>query len=90
MLFLRDALPQVRSTLATIGRSELGNTTDASYMEVLVDTKPEDQWTERIGPPQLTKQMQEALEKAIPTVVFSATQPIQMRVEERFPAFETV
>ena len=79
---LKQQFSQVRSTLATIGRSELGDTTDANYMEVLVDTQPEDQWTQRIGLPQLTKQMQETLEKAIPTVVFSATQPIQMQVEE--------
>jgi cobalt-zinc-cadmium resistance protein CzcA len=32
--------------------------------------------------PELSGEMQEALEKAIPTVVFNATQPIQMRVEE--------
>lgn len=79
---LKKQFPQVRSTLATIGRSELGDTTDANYMEVLVETKPVDEWPERIGMPELTRRMQEALEKAIPTVVFGATQPIQMRVEE--------
>ena len=79
---LKKQFPQVSSTLATIGRSELGDTTDVNYMEVLIDTKPVDQWPDRIGMPELTKCMQEALEKAIPTVVFGATQPIQMRVEE--------
>ena len=79
---LKRQFPQVSSTLATIGRSELGDTTDANYMEVLIDTKPVDQWPEQIGMPELTKRMHEALEKAIPTVVFGATQPIQMRVEE--------
>lgn len=79
---LKKQFPQVSSTLATIGRSELGDTTDVNYMEVLIDTKPVDQWPDRIGMPELTKRMQEALEKAIPTVVFGATQPIQMRVEE--------
>jgi cobalt-zinc-cadmium resistance protein CzcA len=32
--------------------------------------------------PELSRAMQEALEDALPTVVFGATQPIQMRVEE--------
>ena len=79
---LKRQFPQVSSTLATIGRSELGDTTDANYMEVLIDTKPVDQWPDQISMPELTRRMQEALEKAIPTVVFGATQPIQMRVEE--------
>jgi cobalt-zinc-cadmium resistance protein CzcA len=33
-------LPQVTSTLATIGRAEKGETADVNYMEVLVDLKP--------------------------------------------------
>ncbi len=79
---LKEKFPQVKSTLATIGRSEKGDVADANYMEVLIDTKPENDWPKRISMPELTKQMQETLEKAIPTVVFGATQPIQMRVEE--------
>ena len=79
---LKKDFPQVKSTLATIGRAEKGETADVNYMEVLVDVKPENEWPKQISMPELSGQMQEALEKAIPTVVFGATQPIQMRVEE--------
>ena len=79
---LKKDFPQVKSTLATIGRAEKGETADVNYMEVLVDVKPENEWPKQISMPELSGQMKEALEKAIPTVVFGATQPIQMRVEE--------
>ncbi len=79
---LKKQFPQTKSVLATIGRAEKGETTDANYMEVLVDVKPEDQWPQEMTMPELSAQMQEALEEAIPTVVLAATQPIQMRVEE--------
>ena len=79
---LKKNFPQVKSTLATIGRAEKGETADVNYMEVLVDVKPEDQWPKRMSFSELSAEMQEVLEKAIPTVVFGATQPIQMRVEE--------
>jgi len=51
-------------------------------MEVLVDVKPAEDWPQRMSLPELAHEMQESLEKTIPTVVFGATQPIQMRVEE--------
>ncbi len=79
---LKQHFPQVTSTLATIGRAEKGETADVNYMEVLVDLKPADEWPERMPMPQLAHEMQESLEKTIPTVVFASTQPIQMRVEE--------
>ena len=79
---LKQSFPQVQSTLATIGRAEKGETADVNYMEVLVTVKPENEWPKRISMPELSSEMQETLEKAIPTVVFNATQPIQMRVEE--------
>jgi len=79
---LKREFPQTKSVLATIGRAEKGETTDANYMEVLVDVKPRDEWTERMSMPELSDRMKEALEKAIPTVVLGNTQPIQMRVEE--------
>ena len=79
---LKQNFPQVKSTLATIGRAEKGETADVNYMEVLVDVKPEDEWPKRMSYSELASEMQETAEKAIPTVVFGATQPIQMRVEE--------
>ncbi len=79
---LRQAFPQVRSVLATIGRAEKGETADVNYMEVLLDLKPQDEWPEKVSYAKLGADMQEVLEKEVPTAVFGATQPIQMRVEE--------
>ena len=79
---LHRQFPQVRSVLATIGRAEGGETSDVNYMEVNLDTKPQSDWPEKISYATLASSMQEALEKAVPTAVFSATQPIQSRVEE--------
>jgi cobalt-zinc-cadmium resistance protein CzcA len=79
---LRKDFPQVRSVLATIGRAEKGETADVNYMEVLLDMKPQSEWPEKISHTTLSSEMQEVLEKEVPTAVFGATQPIQMRVEE--------
>jgi len=79
---LKEAFPQVKSTLATIGRAEKGETADVNYMEVLVDVKPENEWPKKMSMPELAHEMQESMEQVIPTVVLGATQPIQMRVEE--------
>lgn len=79
---LKKNFPQTKSVLAMIGRAEKGETADVNYMEILVDVKPQDEWPEKMSMPALSEAMQEKLEQAIPTVVFAATQPIQMRVEE--------
>ncbi len=79
---LKAGFPQVKSILATIGRAEKGETADTNYMEVLVDVRPQETWPKRVTMAELSAEMQEALEKAIPTSVLGATQPIQMRVEE--------
>jgi cobalt-zinc-cadmium resistance protein CzcA len=79
---LHKQFPQIRSVLATIGRAEGGETTDVNYMEFNLDTKPPTEWPEQISYGKLASNMQEALEKVVPTVVFGATQPIQSRVEE--------
>ena len=74
--------PQVESTVAMIGRAEKGDTTDVNYMEILVMLKPTESWAKKITFPELTKNMQEKLEQEVPSSVISATQPIQMRLEE--------
>lgn len=79
---LRKEYPQTQSVLATIGRAEKGETNNANYMEVVVAVKPQSEWPEKMSIQELARSMQETLERAVPTVVFSATQPIQMRVEE--------
>ncbi|MFA7267698.1 MAG: CusA/CzcA family heavy metal efflux RND transporter [Sterolibacterium sp.] len=79
---LKKNFPQTRSVLAMAGRAEKGETGDANYMEILVDVKPESEWPEKMPMAALSAAMQEKLEQSIPTAVFAATQPIQMRVEE--------
>lgn len=79
---LRQRFPQVRSVLATIGRAEKGETSDVNYMEVLLDMKPEAEWPAKVSYAKLSADMQAVLEETVPTAVFGATQPIQMRVEE--------
>ncbi|WP_157269857.1 efflux RND transporter permease subunit [Azohydromonas aeria] len=79
---LRRQFPQVKTVLATIGRAEKGETADVNYMEVLLELKPQGQWPEKLSYTSLGRQMQESLEETVPTAVFGATQPIQMRVEE--------
>ncbi len=74
--------PQTASSIAMIGRAEKGETADVNYMEVLVNLKPHDQWPEKISVPELAKAMQVKLAKVAPSSVVSATQPIQMRIEE--------
>jgi len=74
--------PQVVSTLATIGRAEKGETGDVNYMEINVTLKPLADWPKAMSYPDLAAEMQERIEKAVPTVVVSPTQPIQSRVEE--------
>lgn len=74
--------PQTASSIAMIGRAEKGETADVNYMELLVNLKPQDGWPKKISIPDLAKEMQESLEKAAPTTVIAATQPIQMRIEE--------
>ncbi|NJD33447.1 MAG: efflux RND transporter permease subunit [Betaproteobacteria bacterium] len=79
---LKQNFPQVKSTLTMIGRAEKGETADVNYMEILIEVKPANEWPKRVSMPELSGEMQEFMEKAIPTVVLTATQPIQMRIEE--------
>ncbi|ALP53667.1 metal transporter [Candidatus Tenderia electrophaga] len=77
------AFPEVKTTIAMIGRAEKGETADVNYMEIYTELNPHDEWPNaKREMPDLVDEMREALEKAVPTAVISFTQPIQMRVEE--------
>lgn len=76
------SFPQTESAIAMIGRAEKGDTADVNYMEILVNLKPRDGWPAKIDLKDLAVEMREKLEKTAPSSVISATQPIQMRVEE--------
>lgn len=76
------AAPEVKSSLAMIGRAEKGETADVNYMEILVHLKPAEDWPRQISYPELARKLQHKLEQDVPEAVIAATQPIQMRVEE--------
>ena len=74
--------PEVESTIAMIGRAEKGETADVNYMEIYTALTPQSGWANGRTIQQLEDDMQETLERVVPNVVPSYTQPIQMRVEE--------
>jgi len=74
--------PEVKTTVAMIGRAEKGETADVNYMEIYTELNPEDDWPEKRSVPELADEMREVLEQVVPTAVIAFTQPIQMRVEE--------
>jgi len=77
------AFPEVKTTIAMIGRAEKGETADVNYMEIYTELNPHDEWPDANREmPDLVDEMREHLEEAVPTAVISFTQPIQMRVEE--------
>jgi len=75
-------VPEVKNSIAMIGRAEKGEIADVNYMEVLVHLNPMDTWKQKISYPEMAKMLQEKVEKDVPEVVVSASQPIQSRVEE--------
>ena len=74
--------PQTRTALATIGRAERGEPEDVNRIEIVVDLKDRADWSKSSSYEELGREIQEALEKALPTAVVSISQPIQSRVEE--------
>jgi cobalt-zinc-cadmium resistance protein CzcA len=77
-----NEFPEVKTTIAMIGRAEKGETADVNYMEIYTELNPEDDWPEDLTVPELAEAMREELERVVPTAVIAFTQPIQMRVEE--------
>jgi len=79
---IRGQFPEVKDVVATIGRAEKGETADVNSMEILLTMAPKDSWPEDISYEQLARNIQAVLEQKYPGALFSATQPIQMRVDE--------
>ncbi|TBR40051.1 MULTISPECIES: efflux RND transporter permease subunit [Dyella] len=79
---LKRDFPEVETTLSMIGRAEKGETADVNYMEVYTPLKPAEGWRKGVTLESLEHDMQEALERELPTSVVGFTQPIQMRIEE--------
>ncbi|NOX68124.1 MAG: efflux RND transporter permease subunit [Gammaproteobacteria bacterium] len=74
--------PEVKTTVAMIGRAERGETADVNYMEIFTELNPASEWPQKRSVPELADEMREVLEEVVPTAVIAFTQPIQMRVEE--------
>jgi cobalt-zinc-cadmium resistance protein CzcA len=72
--------PEVSTTLAMIGRAEMGETADVNYMEIYTGLVPRSERRRSVA--ELAEAMRERLEETVPTAVVAFTQPIQMRVEE--------
>lgn len=72
--------PEVTTTIAMIGRAELGETADVNYMEIYTGLAPRSERKRSVA--ELTEAMRETLERTVPAAVIAYTQPIQMRVEE--------
>ncbi len=64
------------------GRAERGDVEDVNNTEAYVALKPFSAWRAGLTKAALIDEMREQLEKAVPTVLFSFGQPIQMRVDE--------
>ncbi|PKH23799.1 CusA/CzcA family heavy metal efflux RND transporter [Enterobacterales bacterium CwR94] len=79
---IREQFPQVKEVVANIGRAEKGETADVNSMEILLTLTPRDDWPDNISYAQLASRIQTVLEQKNPGAQFSATQPIQMRVDE--------
>ncbi|MES2791199.1 MAG: CusA/CzcA family heavy metal efflux RND transporter [Planctomycetota bacterium] len=75
--------PQVESVISKTGRPEIANDPMGVHQtDILVRLKPEHDWTEHISKVTLVEQMQEALEKEVPSNSYGFTQPIELRVQE--------
>lgn len=74
--------PQTRTVVSLIGRAERGEPEDVNRIEMLVELKDRSDWTQPISYQDLSRNMQDAVEKAVPTAVVAVGQPIQNRVDE--------
>ncbi len=73
--------PEVVHTFSNIGRAEVGEPEDVSYIETFVILKPADQWRSFKSRQEFEELLRKELE-GVPGVEFSYTQPIQMRIDE--------
>ncbi|MGN6543961.1 MAG: efflux RND transporter permease subunit, partial [Aureliella sp.] len=75
--------PQVESVVSKTGRPEIANDPMGVHQtDILVRLKPPHEWPEQIDKVALVEQMQDALQKAVPSNSYGFTQPIELRVQE--------
>jgi cobalt-zinc-cadmium resistance protein CzcA len=73
--------PEVVRTFSNIGRAEVGEPEDVSYIETFVILKPASEWKTFKSREEFVSILRQKL-KDVPGVEFSFTQPIQMRIDE--------
>ncbi|SNZ14601.1 efflux RND transporter permease subunit [Hydrogenobacter hydrogenophilus] len=73
--------PEVVRAFSNIGRAEVGEPEDVSYIETFIILKPISEWKSFKSREEFVNLLREKL-KDVPGVEFSFTQPIQMRIDE--------
>ena len=73
--------PEVIHTFSNIGRAEMGEPEDVSYIETFIILKPPEEWKSFKDRQAFEDLLRKDLE-GVPGVEFSFTQPIQMRIDE--------
>ncbi|MEJ7620876.1 MAG: efflux RND transporter permease subunit, partial [Aquificaceae bacterium] len=73
--------PEVLHTFSNIGRAEVGEPEDVSYIETFILLKPASEWKSFKSRAEFEELLRKNLE-GVPGVEFSFTQPIQMRIDE--------
>lgn len=82
MMQMLEKFPEVRQTLAQIGRTNDGTDPKGFFdVQIQVDLKPQKQWKRKITEDQLIDEMNTQLIK-LPGIIYNYSQPIRDNVEE--------
>jgi len=82
MMSILEQFPEVRHTLAQIGRTVDGTDPKGFFnIEIAVDLKPKDEWPKGVTTEKLMDDMDKQLSK-LPGILFNYSQPIRDNVEE--------
>lgn len=77
-----NGLPEVVYTVSKVGLADRGDVEDVSNIETYVALKPFASWPTGVTKETLATTIRDKLETAVPSALFSVSQPIQMRVDE--------
>lgn len=82
MMQILDKFPEVKQTLAQVGRTNDGTDPKGFYnVQIQVDLKKKDQWRKGLSEDELIDQMDGQLKK-LPGIVYNYSQPIRDNVDE--------
>ena len=75
--------PEVKTVVSKTGRPEIANDPMGVHQtDMFIGLKPPSEWPRPRSKESLVAEMQEALEKSVPSNSYSFTQPIELRVQE--------